>query len=61
MRLPMFAVMILASSLAGLAWAQEPMRMPSAAQPGSPGTATPQPYAQPSMPSTIKRQGSAPL
>lgn len=61
MRLPLFAVMVLATSPVNLAWAQEPMRMPSAAQPGSPGTATPQPYAQPSTPTTIKRQGSAPL
>lgn len=61
MRLPMFAVMILASSLGGLAWAQEPMRMPSAPGAGAPGTATPQPYGQPSTPTTIKRQGSAPL
>lgn len=61
MRLPLFAVMVLAASSVSLAWAQEPIRMPSAAQPGSPGTATPQPYAQPSMPNTIKRQGSAPL
>ena len=61
MRLPLFAVMILASSLGGLAWAQEPMRMPSAPGAGAPGTATPQPYGQPSTPGTIKRQGSAPL
>ena len=61
MRLPMFAVMILASSLGGLAWAQEPMRMPSAPGAGAPGTATPQPYGQPSTPTAIKRQGSAPL
>ncbi len=61
MRLPLFAVMVLATSPVNQAWAQEPIRMPSAAQPGSPGTATPQPYAQPSMPTTIKRQGSAPL
>ncbi|QNG99689.1 hypothetical protein [Pseudomonas sediminis] len=61
MRLPLFAAMILASSLGSLAWAQEPMRMPSAPGAGAPGTATPQPYGQPSTPSTIKRQGSAPL
>ncbi|SUD59632.1 Uncharacterised protein [Ectopseudomonas oleovorans] len=61
MRFPLFAVMILASSIGGLAWAQEPMRMPSAPEAGSPGTATPQPYGQPSTAVPIKRQGSAPL
>lgn len=61
MRFPLFAVMILAFSIGGLAWAQEPMRMPSAPEAGSPGTATPQPYGQPSTAVPIKRQGSAPL
>jgi hypothetical protein len=61
MRFPLFAVMMLASSLGGLAWAQEPMRIPSTPGAGAPGTATPQPYGQPSTPNTIKRQGSAPL
>lgn len=61
MRLPLFAAIILASSLGSLALAQEPMRMPSTPGAGAPGTATPQPYGQPSTPNTIKRQGSAPL
>ncbi|MFV9684744.1 hypothetical protein ACNFD4_18925 [Pseudomonas sp. NY15367] len=61
MRIPILAAMILASSFATLAWAQQPMRMPSAPEPGSPGTATPQPYGQPSTAVPIKRQGSAPL
>ena len=59
MRLPMFAVMILASSLAGLAWAQEPMRMPSAPGAGAPGTATPQPYGQPSTPCLLYTSDAA--
>jgi hypothetical protein len=61
MRIPILAAMILASSVATLAWAQQPMRMPSAPEAGSPGTATPQPYGQPSTAVPIKRQGSAPL
>ena len=61
MRIPRLAAMILASSLATLSWAQQPMRMPSAPEAGSPGTATPQPYGQPSTAVPIKRQGSAPL
>ena len=61
MRIPILAAMILASSAATLAWAQQPMRMPSAPEAGSPGTATPQPYGQPSTAVPIKRQGSAPL
>ena len=40
MRIPILAAMILASSVATLAWAQQPMRMPSAPEAGSPGTAT---------------------
>ena len=61
MRIPILAAMILASSVATLSWAQQPMRMPSAPEAGSPGTATPQPYGQPSTAVPIKRQGSAPL
>jgi hypothetical protein len=61
MRIPILAAMILASSAAALAWAQQPMRMPSSAEAGAPGTATPQPYGQPSTTAPIKRQGSAPL
>ncbi len=61
MRIPILIAMILASSAATLAWAQQPMRMPSAPEAGSPGTATPQPYGQPSTAVPIKRQGSAPL
>ncbi|MDP9940011.1 hypothetical protein [Ectopseudomonas alcaliphila] len=61
MRIPLLAAMILASSLATLSWAQQPARMPSAPEAGSPGTATPQPYGQPSTAVPIKRQGSAPL
>lgn len=61
MRIPILAAMVLASSLATLAWAQQPVRMPSAPEAGSPGTATPQPYGQPSTVVPIKRQGSAPL
>ncbi|MDH1561119.1 hypothetical protein DP090_016340 [Pseudomonas sp. MDMC216] len=61
MRIPILAAMILVSSLATLTWAQQPMRMPSAPEAGSPGTATPQPYGQPSTAVPIKRQGAAPL
>jgi len=61
MRVPLLAAMILASSLATLSWAQQPVRMPSAPEAGSPGTATPQPYGQPSTAVPIKRQGTAPL
>ncbi|SFW43372.1 hypothetical protein SAMN03159511_3243 [Pseudomonas sp. NFACC19-2] len=61
MRIPILAAMILASSLATSAWAQQPVRMPSAPEAGSPGTATPQPYGQPSTAVPIKRQGTAPL
>ena len=61
MRMSILVAMILASSFASLTWAQQPMRMPSSAQPGAPGTATPQPYGQPSTPVPSKRQGSAPL
>ncbi|HBZ93716.1 MULTISPECIES: hypothetical protein [unclassified Pseudomonas] len=61
MRIPILAAMILASSVATLTWAQQPMRMPSAPEAGSPGTATPQPYGQPSNAVPIKRQGTAPL
>ena len=56
MPIPILAAMILASSVATLAWAQQPMRMPSAPEAGSPGTATPQPYGQPSTAVPIKRQ-----
>lgn len=61
MRMSILVAMILAFSCASLTWAQQPMRMPSPAQPGAPGTATPQPYGQPSTPMPSKRQGSAPL
>lgn len=58
MRVPIHAAMILVSSLASLAWAQQPIHIPAAPEAGSPGTATPQPYSQPSTSNSIKRQGS---
>jgi len=61
MRIPILAAMILAPAVATLAWAQQPIRMPSTPEAGSPGTATPQPYGQPPTAVPIKRQGSAPL
>lgn len=56
------AAVLLACALSPLVQAQEPLRMPAAPEPGAPGTATPQPYGQPST-SPIQRQGpgSAPL
>ena len=61
MRIHILVASLLLSSVATLSWAQQPVRMPSAPEPGSPGTATPQPYGQPSTPVPIQRQGSAPL
>lgn len=61
MRFLLLVTTVLVAGLGSLAWAQEPRRMPSVPAAGSPGTATPQPYGQPSAPNTIKRQGSAPL
>lgn len=57
-----FAALLLACALSPLAQAQEPLRTPVAPEPGAPGTATPQPYGQPST-SPSQRQGSgrAPL
>ena len=47
---------------ATLAHAQEPLRIPpTTPAPGSPGTATPQPYGQPVVPTPIRRQDSPPL
>lgn len=45
-----------------VAQAQEPLRIPPVTPaPGSPGTATPQPYGQPGVPTPNRRHDTAPL
>ena len=58
-----FRVLVMGMLLGiALAHAQEPIRLPqSTPAPGSPGTATPQPYVRPTVPAPIRRHDSLPL
>lgn len=61
MRIPFLVVMSLTAAFSVLALAQEPLRVPSAPAPGSPGTATPQPHGAPPAAVPIRPRSSAPL